>query len=69
MHLPNYAQRANPARLVRLFCKGKCSRTVCAEMTTDRPAWNVLRDSREGDFTAVCLVCRKATADPYNWHP
>jgi hypothetical protein len=38
-------------------------------MTTDRPAWNVLRDSREGDFTAVCLVCRKATADPYNWHP
>ena len=66
--LPNYAQHANRARLVRLLCKGDCSPVVWAEMTTDYPGQGVLRKSQLGDFTAVCLRCRKTAKDPYNWH-
>jgi len=67
MQLPNYAARANSARLVRLLCKGKCSHVVWAEMNVDYPGQEVLRKSQVGDFTAVCLKCGKIAQDPYNW--
>ena len=70
--LPGYAQskNPNPARLVRRLCKnGDCSKggLSWAEMTTDRPSWDVLRNSKEGDFTAVCLKCGKTVTDSYDW--
>jgi hypothetical protein len=53
MQLPNYAERANSARLVKLLCKGRCSQVVWAEMSVDYPGQDELRKSQVGDFTAV----------------
>jgi hypothetical protein len=67
MQLPNYAQWANKARLVRLLCKGRCSHVVWAEMNANYPGQEVLRKSHMGDFTAICLKCETVARDPYNW--
>ena len=65
--LPQYARNANRSRLVKLLCKGACSRVVWAEMNTEHPGYEVLRHSQVGDFTATCLKCGKVAKDPYNW--
>lgn len=65
--LPDHAQNANPARLVKLLCKGDCSGVRWAEMNADYPGQDVLSKSQLGDFTAVCLRCGKTAKDSYNW--
>ena len=59
----NCAQRKNPnpARLVRLLCKnGDCSKggLSLAEMTTDHPGWEVLRNLQRGRFHRGLLQVR-----------
>jgi hypothetical protein len=66
--LPKYAERANPGRLVKIFCKDvRRPHTAWAEMNTDYPGQDVLQRSQVGDFTATCLRCGKIARDPYNW--
>ena len=67
-HLPQYAQNADPNRIVRLMCKGKCGgETRYAEMTVDYPGEENLQGTQLGDFVAHCLMCGDEADDPYNW--
>ncbi len=66
-NMPKYAAHANPARLVKIFCKGDRPHMAWAEMNTEHPGEEVLRRSQLGEFTATCLRCGKIAPDPYNW--
>ena len=67
MEFPEYARRADPTRLVRLLCKGKCSCVRWAEMDQPYPGQEVLRKAAPFEFSARCLYCGKVANDPYNW--
>jgi hypothetical protein len=54
--LPNYAQHASRARVVRLFCKGEPPHSAWAEMNVDYPGQEVLRQSQPCAFTATCSL-------------
>jgi hypothetical protein len=66
-NLPKYAHGADPLRLVRLLCKGRCCKTRFAEMSVDYPGECLLRNAKVNQFTARCLKCGKIARDPYNW--
>jgi hypothetical protein len=66
-NLPAYAQRADPAKLVRILCKGICCKTRWAEMNEDYPGDDALKNAQLGEFTAKCLVCGRVAHDNYNW--
>jgi len=66
-NLPEYAKGADPRRLVRLLCKGKCSCVRWAEMEQSHPGDDVLRTAQVFEFSARCLCCGKIAHDPYNW--
>lgn len=65
--LPDYARRADPAKLVRIFCKGVCCKGRWAQMNEDYPGEDVLKSAPLGQFTATCLVCGRVALDNYNW--
>jgi hypothetical protein len=67
MKIPEYARRADPSRLVRLLCKGKCSCVRWAEMEQPYPGQDALRRAKVSEFSAKCLYCGKVAKDPYNW--
>lgn len=67
--LPKYAAQANPARLVRIFCKGTFPHMALAEMNMDYPGRKVLARAAMYEYTATCLRCGKIALDPYNWLP
>ena len=65
--LPNYAQKADRKKLIRIFCKSDCNKTRWAEMNVNYPGNETLSNSDLGDFNAVCLKCGKVAKDSYNW--
>jgi len=65
--LPKYARNADRKRVVRVLCKGRCSRIRWAEMEVDYPGEETLRNSQVMDFRARCLLCGHIAQDPYNW--
>jgi hypothetical protein len=65
--LPDYAKGADPSRLVKLLCKGKCSRVRWAEMNQPYPGKTEMRKAEMGVYTATCLYCGKIAYDNYNW--
>lgn len=67
MTLPQYAQRANPSQLVKIFCKGSCLKGRWAEMIQLRPSIDVLRQAQAFEYSARCLACGTLANDPYNW--
>lgn len=66
--LPNYASKADRARVVQLLCKGTCSAVRWAEMNNPYPGKTVLRSAQMGDYTATCLRCGSIAQDHYNWY-
>ena len=66
--LPQYARNADPARLVKVLCKGACSRVRWAEMQQPYPGEDVLSKAQVNDFSARCLFCGTIARDPYNWY-
>lgn len=66
--LPNYAQKADRKKLVKILCKGDCNDTRWAEMNVNYPGQEALRNSDLGDYNAVCLKCGKVAEDSYNWY-
>lgn len=68
-NLPKYAQRADRMRVVKILCKSEaCGKIRLAEMTVNYPGQEILRVSNLGDYTAICLMCRKKALDSYNWY-
>ena len=65
--LPNYAARANRRRLVKLLCRGRCSKTRWAQLDGDYPGKDALKTAEMGVFHATCLVCGYVGSDNYNW--
>jgi hypothetical protein len=65
--LPQYAQGANKKRLVKILCKGKCSKQRLAEMSIDYPGEDILSKMDMSQVTAKCLKCGYIAKDPYNW--
>jgi len=66
--LPNYAQKADRKKLVKVLCKGDCRSTRWAEMNVNYPGQKALRNSDLGDYNAKCLKCGKVAKDSYKWH-
>lgn len=65
--LPDYAAHANRRRLVKILCRGQCSRTRWAELDCDYPGKDALKTMGMGTFHATCLVCGYTASDNYNW--
>jgi len=65
-NLPAYAKRADPARLVRLHCRG-CNTSSWAELNVPYPGKAALRRTGAG-YTATCLKCGRQNTDNYNWY-
>jgi len=66
--LPAYAQHANRDRVVKLLCKGRCSKTRWAEMDVDYPGQEILQKSKPFDFSATCLFCGYVAEYSYNFY-
>ena len=66
--LPNYASKADRARVVQLLCKGKCGSVRWAEINKPYPGKDALRSSKMGEYKATCLRCGSTTQDNYNWY-
>lgn len=66
--LPRYAQNADRKKLVKILCKGDCHSTRWAEMNVNYPGEEALRNSNLGDYSAICLKCKKVAIDSYNWY-
>jgi hypothetical protein len=75
--VPKYARDANPDRLVRILCKGRCSergrRTHLSWAAVQQPfpdpeviRWATIRRHLH-DYTAECLRCGSLARDPYGW--
>ncbi len=66
--LPQYAQKADRNRVVKILCKGNCGQVRWAEMKVNFPGPDILRSSDLRDFEAQCLKCGKIAFDCYNWY-
>jgi hypothetical protein len=66
--LPNYASKADRAKVVQLLCKGKCGAVRWAEMNMPFPGKEVLRNATLGEYQATCLRCGSTARDNYNWY-
>lgn len=66
--LPNYASKADRAKVVQVLCKGKCGAVRWAEMNTLYPGKEELRKAKMGDYKATCLRCGSTAMDNYNWY-
>ena len=67
--LPQYAQAADPERVVQIFCKGECRESSWAEMNVPYPGKAELKKDSAGPpkFRATCLRCGYVATDSYNW--
>lgn len=65
-NLPAYAKKGDPARLIRLHCRG-CNTTSWAELNVPYPGKAALRDSSLS-YVAKCLKCGRENTDNYNWY-
>lgn len=66
--LPNYASKADRAKVVQVLCKGKCGAVRWAEMNKPYPGKEVLSKAKMGDYKAICLRCSSTAMDNYNWY-
>jgi len=66
--LPAYARHANRERVIKLLCKGRCSKTRWAEMDIDYPGQEILQKLEPGNFSATCLFCGYVAQYSYNWY-
>lgn len=66
--LPKYAQGASRDRLIKLLCKGKCGKTVLAELNVMYPGREQLKNAPMGQYKARCLKCGTIAQDNYNWN-
>lgn len=64
--LPAYARRGDPARLIRLHCRG-CNTSSWAELNVPYPGKDALR-SGGAHYVATCLKCGRQNTDNYNWY-
>lgn len=65
--LPKYASKGERARLIRIFCKGKCRSQTWAELNLPYPGQEALKKAPISEYKAVCLKCGKLAFDNYNW--
>lgn len=66
--LPNYASKADRAKVIQLLCKGKCGAVKWAEMNKPFPGQEVLSKAGMGEYKATCLRCGSTAQDNYNWY-
>ncbi|MGC3872879.1 hypothetical protein ACPF7Z_06370 [Halomonas sp. GXIMD04776] len=66
--LPDYASKADRAKVVQLLCKGKCGRGRWAELNKIYPGKVALRKALMGEYKATCLRCGGTSLDNYNWY-
>lgn len=65
--LPQYAARVNRCRVVKILCRGRCAAARWAELDSDYPGKEALKNAGLGDFHATCLMCGYRATDNYNW--
>ncbi|WNO10584.1 hypothetical protein [Teredinibacter sp. KSP-S5-2] len=67
-NLPKYAQDSARNKLIKLLCKGKCRKTVLAELNVPYPGREQLKKAPMGQYKARCLKCNSVAQDNYNWY-
>jgi hypothetical protein len=68
MPIPKYAEGVPVNLLVKVLCKGKCSRT--RYMRVSNPNWSrsdYKNNGHDMDNYAECLFCGRRQYDTYNW--
>ena len=67
--LPDYARKADPARIVKITCKKKCGgKGRYAEMNAPFPGIEVISKADLGTYKARCLKCGGEALDCHNWY-
>ncbi len=65
--IPQYAQKANPARLLHILCRD-CGKNVMGELDQDYPGKEALKKAEMFQYGAKCLRCGYVARDNYNWY-
>lgn len=66
--LPAYANSIPEKYLIKILCRGKCSRGRWAVLNLPYPGKSALRSAAFGTYRGKCLVCGYEATDNYNWY-